>query len=98
VAPSHKAHTFTSLFTLNTKRDATAELQQRDMGDEGALDSHEQVCVAVCCRVLQCVAVCCRVLQCIAACSSVLQHVAVCCSVLYFVAENCRMLLCVAAA
>jgi len=47
VAPSHNAHTFTSLFTFNTKRDATAILQQRDMLDEGALDLHEQVCCSV---------------------------------------------------
>ena len=40
-----------------------------------------QVCVAVCCGVLQCVAVCCGVLQCAAVCCSVLQCVAVCCSV-----------------
>ena len=34
------------------------------------------ICVAVCCSVLQCVAVCCSVLQCVAVCCSVLQCVA----------------------
>jgi len=33
------------------------------------------MCVAVCCSVLQCVAVCCSVLQCVAVCCSVLQCV-----------------------
>ena len=45
-----------------------------------------QVCVAVCCSVLQRVAVCCSVLQCVAAWCSVLQCAAVCCSVLQCVA------------
>jgi len=51
-----------------------------------------QVCVAVCCSVLQCVAVCfrshCRSVSDAGVCCSVLQCVAVCCSVLQFVA--CR--------
>jgi len=37
------------------------------------------VCVVVCCSVLQCVAVYCSVLQCVAVCCSVLQCVAMCC-------------------
>ena len=40
------------------------------------------VCVAVCCSVLQRVAACCSVMQCVAMCCSVLQCVAVRCSVL----------------
>jgi len=36
------------------------------------LDPDVEVCVAVCCSVLQCVAVCCSVLQCVAVCCSVL--------------------------
>jgi len=35
-------HTFTSLFTQNTKCDMTDEIQQRDMGDEFGLDFHGQ--------------------------------------------------------
>jgi len=45
----------------------------------------EQVCVAVCCGVLQCVAVCCSVLQCVVVCCSVLQR----CRVLQGVNECC---------
>jgi len=57
-----------------------------------------EVCVAVCCSVLQCVAVCCSVLQCVLQRADVLlcvaatmlrcvlQCVAVCCSVLQCVA------------
>ena len=44
------------------------------------------VCIAVCCGVLQCVAVWCSVVQCGAVWCSVLQCVAVCCSVLQYVA------------
>ena len=44
--------------------------------------SRIDVCVAVCCSVLQCVAVSCSVWQCVAVYCSVLQCVAVCCSVL----------------
>jgi len=57
-----------------------------------------QMCVAVCCSVLQCVAmcpcvaVCCSVLQSVVECCSVLQCVAVCCSVLQSVVECCRVL------
>jgi len=61
-----------------------------------------EVCVAVCCSVLQCFALCCEfddlpitcgccsVLQCVLQC--VLQHVAACCSVLYGVVRltSCR--------
>jgi len=35
------------------------------------------VCVTVCCSVLQCVAVCCSVLQCVVVCFSLFQCVAV---------------------
>ena len=58
----------------------------------------QDLCVAVCCSVLQCVAVCCSVLQCGAVCCSVLQYVTVCCSVLQqYVAVCCSsMLQCVA--
>ena len=37
-----KAHTFTSMFTLNTKCDYTDELQQRDMGNDFGFDTQEQ--------------------------------------------------------
>ena len=40
--PGSKVHTFTSLFTLNTKCHYTDELQQRDLGEDQAVDSHEQ--------------------------------------------------------
>jgi len=42
--PVHKdtSHTFTSLFTQNTKSDNTDDVQQRDMGEDAGLDSHEQ--------------------------------------------------------
>jgi len=64
-----------------------------------------QVCVAVCCSVLQgeytqsirSVAVCCSVLQCVAVCCSVLQCVAVCCSVAeWLTSVCCSVLQCVA--
>jgi len=69
-----------------------------------------QVCVAVCCSVLQCVAVCCRIMQLLHAwsfsvpmmrpsCSvpkhrCVLRCVAVCCSVLQCVAVCCSVVQC----
>ena len=53
-----------------------------------------EVCVAVCCSVLQCVAVCCSVLQCGAVWCSVLQCVAVCCSMLQCVAMCCNVVQC----
>ena len=62
---------------LHVFRCATACCQTR-MGYCGA----EQVCVAVCCIVLQCVAVRCNVLQCVEVCCSMLQCSTVCCSVL----------------
>ena len=40
------------------------------------------MCITVCCSVLQCVTVCCSVLQCVVVCCSMLQHVAVRCRVL----------------
>ena len=49
-----------------------------------------QVCVAVCCSVLQCVAVCCSVLQC-----GVLQCVAVWCVAVCRVVLQCVVLQCV---
>jgi len=62
----------------------------------GDVEERLQVCVAVCCSVLQCVAVCCSVLQCVnvlmieevmwrSGCRCVLQCVAVCCSVLQYI-------------
>ena len=55
----------------------------------------QDLCVAVCCSVLQCVAVCCSVLQCGAVCCSVLQYVTVCCSVLQqYVAVCCSVVQC----
>ena len=51
----------------------------------------ENLCVAVCCSVLQCVAVCCSVLQCVAVCCSVLQCVVVCYSVLQCVVLCCSV-------
>ena len=51
-----------------------------------------ELCVAVCCGVLQRVAVCCSVLWCVAVCCGVLQCVAVCCSVLRRVAVCCGVL------
>ena len=56
-----------------------------------------QVCVAVCCSVLQRVAVCCSVLQCVAVFCSMLQYGAVCCSVLQCFAVCCSVLQRVAA-
>jgi len=45
---------------------------------QGAVSwNNRQVCVVVCCSVLQCVAVGCSGLQCVAVCCSVLQWVAV---------------------
>jgi len=55
----------------------------------GGQRGNAQLCVAVCCSVLQCVAVCCSVLQFVAVYCSVLHFVAVCCSVLQFVAVCC---------
>jgi len=53
------------------------------------------MCVAVCCSVLQRVAACCSVLQCAAVCCSVLQCVAVCCNLLQCAAVCCCVLQCV---
>jgi len=44
----------------------------------------QQVCVAVCCSVLQCVAVWCSVVQSIAVCCSMLQCDAVCCGIVQY--------------
>ena len=52
-------------------------------------EEREELCVAVCCSVLQCVTVCCSVLQRVAVCCSVLQYVAVSRSVLQCVAVGC---------
>ena len=61
------------------------------------------ICVAVCCSVLQCVAVWCSVSICVLSVDgdgflycSVLQRVAVCCSVLQCVAVCCCVLQCIA--
>ena len=42
--------------------------------------THDALCVAVCCSVMQCVAVRCSALQCVAVCCSMLRSVAMCCS------------------
>jgi len=59
------------------------------------LPDTDDLCVAVCCSVLQCLAIRCNVLQCVAVCCSVLQYVAMCCSVLQCVAVCCSVLQCV---
>ena len=55
-----------------------------------------QVCVAVCCSVLQRVAACCRVLQCVAVCCRVLPCVEVRCSALQCAVLSCSVMLCIA--
>ena len=69
--------------TLGLSKNLTKVQRDKDAAFREAdrlVSKLEQVCVAVCCSVLQCVAVCCSVLQCVAVCCSVLLYFTVCCT------------------
>ena len=42
ISKAREAHTFTSLFTVNTKIDYTDDLQERDLGEDVEFDTHEK--------------------------------------------------------